>query len=103
MALKLSKNPTFVTKAIILVPTDDGQVEQSISVRFRVLQEDGLEVASPEFLKRAILRIDDVVDDDDTPLASSDALIDQVIAQPYTRLPLVKAYFQALSGARVGN
>ena len=103
MALKLSKNPTFVTKAIILVPTDEGQIEQSISVRFRVLPDEALELPSPEFLKRAILRIDDVVDDDDTPMASSDALIEQVIAQPYTRLPLFKAYMTALTGARVGN
>lgn len=103
MALKLHKNPTFVTKANILVPTDDGHVDQSISVRFRVLPDEALELPAPEFLKRAILRIDDVVDDDDTPLASSDALIEQVIAQPYTRVPLIRAYMTALSGARVGN
>lgn len=103
MALKLQKNPTFVTKVIIAVPTDDGPVEETISVRFRVLPDEALELPSPEFLKRAILRIDDVVNDDNDPVPSSETLIDQVIALPFTRVPLFRAYMQALSGARVGN
>ena len=103
MALKLTKNPTFVTKATISVPTDDGPVDEVISVRFKVLADEALELPAPEFLKRALLRIDDVVSDDGEAMPSSEVLIDQVLALPFTRLPLVRAYMAALSGARSGN
>lgn len=103
MAFKLKKNPTFVTKVTIAVPTDEGAVDETINVRFRVLDDEALNLPSPEFLKQAILRIDDVIDDEGEPVPSSETLVDQVIAQPFTRLPLVKAYMQALTGARLGN
>lgn len=103
MAFKLNKNPTFVTTATIAVPTDNGPQEETISVRFRVLPDEALELPSPEFLKRAILRIDDVTDDAGEPVPSSEALISEVLALPFTRLPLVRAYMAALTGARLGN
>lgn len=103
MAFKLNKNPTFVTTATIAVPTDNGPQDETISVRFRVLPDEALELPTLEFLKRAILRIDDVMSDDGEPVPSSVELIDQIVALPFTRLPLVKAYMAALTGARVGN
>ena len=103
MALRLQKNPTFVTTATITVPTDGGPIEETISVRFKVLDDAALELPSPEFLKRAILRIDDVTDDDGAPVPSSEQLIADVLALPFTRLPLVRAYMTALTGARLGN
>lgn len=103
MAFKIAKDPTFVTTATILVPTDEGEIEQTLGVRFRVLPEETAELLPQEFLKRAILRLDDVVGDDGNQLPSSAELVDQVIALPFTRLPLIKAYWQALTGARVGN
>jgi hypothetical protein len=103
MAFKLNKNPTFVATATIAVPTDNGPQDETISVRFRVLPDEALELPSPEFLKRAILRIDDVLDDAGEPVASSEQLIAEVLALPFTRLPLVRAYMTALTGARAGN
>lgn len=103
MAFKLNKNPTFVTTATIAVPTDTGPQDETVSVRFRVLDDAALELPSPEFLKRAILRIDDVLDDAGEPVPSSEQLIADVIALPFTRLPLVRAYMTALTGARLGN
>lgn len=103
MAFKLNKNPTFVTTATIAVPTDNGPQDETLSVRFRVLDDEALELPSPEFLKRAILRIDDVLDDEGEPVPSSEELISQVISLPFTRLPLVRAYMAALTGARAGN
>lgn len=103
MAFKLNKNPTFVTTATIAVPTDTGPQDETISVRFRVLDDAALELPTPEFLKRAILRIDDVLNDDGEPVPSSAELVDQVLSLPFTRLPLVRAYMTAVTGARAGN
>lgn len=104
MTFKLQENPTFVTTAIIAVPNDSGAFEdQTLSVRFRVLPDDAMELPPLEFLKRAILRIDDVVTNEGAPIPSSESLIALVLEQQFTRLPLIKAYMAALTGARVGN
>lgn len=103
MAFKLNKNPTFVTKVTIAVPTDEGFVDETLSVRFKVVGDAAWEMNSPEFLREVILRIDGVLNDDDEPVASSGQLIEDVLALPFTRLPMVKAYMQAVTGARVGN
>ena len=103
MTFKLQKHPTFRTTATINVPTDAGTVPQSLSVRFRVLPEDATNLESLEFLRQAVLGLDDVVDDNDTPLAFSAELLEDVIAPPYVRICLIKAYWQALAGAKAGN
>jgi hypothetical protein len=100
---KLQKSPTFTATATLLVPTDEGQVEQTIDVRFKMLPVDAGELPTDEFLRQVILRIDDVVDDEGEPLPYGPEMLEQMIATPFARVGLVKAYFQAVSGARAGN
>ena len=102
MTYKLIKNPTFVTEAKFHVPTDDGPIEQSIRVRFRVLQDaEGMQV--DDFLRAAVLDLRDIVEEDGTPVAFGPDLLERVIATPVVRVGLMKAYWAALAGARLGN
>ena len=100
---KLQKAPTFTTTATLNVPTDEGQVEQTIGVRFKVMPKEAGELETDEFLRRAILRVDDVVDEDNEPLPFGPELLEQLLATPFAVIGLIKAYWQALSGARSGN
>ena len=103
MTFKLQKHPTFRTTATINVPTDGGTIAQTLSVRFKVLPEEATALEPVEFLRQAVLSLDDVVDDQDAPLAFSAELLEEVIAPPYVRIGLIRAYWQALAGAKAGN
>ena len=99
------KNPTFRTTATINVPTDDGIVAQTLSVRFRIGADDddvGEGVGVP-FLRSVILSLDDMVGEDQVPLPYSEALRDQLLARPFVRTGLLRAYFDALSGAKAAT
>ena len=98
---KIIKNPTFTTTATILVPTDEGTVSQTLKVRFNLLPDD----EGPEsedkgigFLRAAILRIDDVVDEDDDLIPYSDDLRDRLLGMSFVRFGLMRAYFDAQLG-----
>lgn len=105
---KVIQHPTFRTVAKVQVPTEEGIVEQSFGVRFRVsaeIAEAGAEGGLP-WLKEHILSLDDLCDEAGAPLAYSESLRDQLLAQPYVRVALFAAYFDATSGvkaARRGN
>lgn len=100
---KLQKAATFTTTATLLVPTDEGQVEQTIGVRFKVMPVAAADLETDEFLRHAILRVDDVVDDDNEPVAFSPDLLERLVTTPFVRVGLMRAYWQAVSGARAGN
>lgn len=98
---KIVKNPTFTTTATIHVPTDDGIVPQTLRVRFRVLPDDEQPLSEDKglsFLRDAIVHLDDIVDEDGTPLSYSDDLRDQLLGRAYVRFGLLGAYFSAQLG-----
>lgn len=105
---KVIQHPTFRTVARVQVPTDEGIIEQTMGVRFRVsaeIAEAGSEGGLP-WLRTHVLAIDDLVDEAGQPLAYSEEVRDQLLAQPYVRVALFAAYFDATSGvkaARRGN
>ena len=103
--LKLQKNPTFTATVHATIPTDDGPVAQDFRVRFRVLPDaEWSEQADiREVLKRAVVSVQDVVDDDGEAIASSPDLIEQIVGAPYLRPALAQAYWQTIAGARAGN
>lgn len=96
------KNPTFRTTATINVPTDDGVVAQTLSVRFRIgADEDDVgDGYGIPFLRSVILSLDDLVDEAGAPVAYDEALRDQLLARPFVRVGLMRAYFDTLSGAK---
>ena len=102
MAFKLSKNPTFKATAKINVPTDDGLVEQTVEVRFRLLPYDENEKVS-EFLARAVINVDGIIDDAGVPLAWTTETADQCLALAFFTAGLFKAYDFAAVGLKQGN
>lgn len=103
MTFKLSKNPTFKTTAKLSVPTDDGLVEQTVEVKFRLLPKDDLQLPMPEFLGRAVINVDGIIDDAGVPLAWTTETADQCLALPFFAAGLFKAYDFAVVGLKQGN
>lgn len=108
--MKLAKEAQFKRDVKVLTPVDGGHREESVAVTYRVIGDaeskqllgNGIE-AGP-FLKRAVVRIDGVVGDDDKPLPASDELRDQVLdAMPNARSAIAKAYWDAVGKVAQGN
>jgi hypothetical protein len=108
---KIVANPTFSTKVVAQVPGEDGEFrEEDFRARFNVVpagEMAGFDLASPagtyDFLKRAIVSLDELVDGDGRPLAYSPEIGEQVLALPYARLALARAYLGGVTKARTGN
>lgn len=99
----LLKNPQFKTTARIIVPTEEGDVEQTLDVRFRLMTDEDTALEATEFLRRSVVSMGDIVDEAGKPLPYTEALRDQMITIPFVRLGLVRAYWAALSKAKLGN
>lgn len=107
---KLDPEQTFRHKVVAKVPVDGGYRSDEFRATFRVVPVDKMAQfdlhdgpSSTEFLKHAVVHLDDVAGVDDAPIEYSDELRDQVIALPYARVALVRAYHEAVSGALLGN
>lgn len=102
---KVVQHPTFRTVAKVQVPTEEGIVEQTFGVRFRVTSEvtEAAAEGGVPWLKEHILAIDDLCDEEGKPLAYSEDLRDQLLAQPYVRVALFAAYFDATSGVKAAK
>ena len=100
---KLQKSPTFTTKVTLVVPTDDGQVEQTITARFRLVADELTQADPVTFLREAVLSLSDIADEEGNQLAYDSDLLDKMLSLPFARVGLVKAYWQAMTGAKLGN
>ena len=106
---KIASQPEFSRRVTIRVPCDGGFEEQSLNVRFRVLPPDeqeklkGTDDLVGGFLKRAVLEMWDIVDEDGQELPYNDHLRDQLLALPYVRFALARAYGEAVAGERAKN
>jgi len=105
---KVVSEPTFTHPVKVMVPVDGGHVEQTFKTKFRVLplddeDADANEQSERATLRRAIVSMSDLTGDDDQPVEYSDGLRDQLIAVPYVRIALMRAYISAVAKARVGN
>ena len=106
----IAAKPTFKRTVKASVPSDNGHDEQSFVATFRVIDTVkadsynlGTESGSADFVRAVVVRLDDIVGDDKKPVPYSDELLEQVIALPYARLPLARAYMDAVGGAKTGN
>ena len=107
---KTSTEPTFTHEVKARVPVDGGFQEERFKATFRVVDPD--EAAkfdmmsidgSTGFLKRVVVRLDDIGDAEGKPLEWSDAVFDAVLRLPWARSALARTYFMAVSGAKAGN
>ena len=103
MAFKIVENPTFTTTATILVPTDQGQVEQTVSVRFRVMPLEDLTLTLVDFLGRAVISVDGIEDEAGAPKGWTDEVRTLCLKLPFFQAGVLRAYQTALSGIKTGN
>lgn len=102
--------PQFTHTVKVAVPADGGCREESMQVRFQALPDDeadGFRLDDPDgmkgFLRRVVLRIDDLVGGDGIPIDWSDETRELVLALPWARMALMRAYTLAVVNARLGN
>lgn len=107
---KLSASATFERVVKVLIPVDGGHRQEDFKATFRVLPVDEankFDLSTPEqstdFLKAIIVKLDDIAGDDGEATPYSDEVRDAVLRLPFTRGPIVEAYFAGITGARSGN
>jgi hypothetical protein len=106
----IETEPKFTHTVKVSVPVDGGYEDQTLTARYRVLRTEefnSLDLSTgaghADFLRKAIISLDDIAGADKKPIPYSDALRDQLLSLNYVRQALSKAYFEAVSGARAGN
>lgn len=104
--LKIAQNPEFTHTVKVRVPVDGGFSDHEFNARFRVVPWSQL--AAVENDAAAQLRLiwvgwDGIVGDDGTPVPYSTAMRDQLIDLMFVRTPLLRAYVDAVTGAKRGN
>lgn len=105
---KVSADPKFTHPVTVFVPSDGGHVAQTFPVTFRVVPEDEMGTADgtegqKETLRRLVVHMGDLVDDDDQPVVYSDAIREQLINLAYVRMALMKTYIEAVTKIKAGN
>jgi hypothetical protein len=107
---KIIQTPEFTHAVPVQVPADGGHREEVLKARFRVLSGEGCDVFALKtneditgFLARAVVGLEDIVDEAGAPVPYCDAVRDQVLALPYARAALLRAYIAAVTKARTGN
>lgn len=103
MTFKIVENPTFTTPATILVPTDNGQVEQTVSVRFRIMPLEDLTLPLADFLAKAVINVDGIEDEAGVAKGWTDDVRALCLKLPFFQTGVLRAYQTALSGIKSGN
>jgi hypothetical protein len=110
MSFVVTKEPRFTHPVTVQVPVDGGHREEKFKATFRVISTDKLaefdldtEKGSRDMLVEVIIKLDELVDEQQQPVPYSDELRDALIAVPYVRNALGKTYFAALGKAARGN
>jgi len=105
---KVSSEPEFTRRVTVFVPSDGGHIPQTFSVTFRVLDDeqlggtDGVE-AQKDSLRKVIVKMDELIDDNDEAIPYSDGIRDQLLGLSYVRLALLKTYVSAVTKMKSGN
>lgn len=110
MGFKVNLNPEFTHLVPVMVPVDGGHREETLATRFRVLDDDALgeyDVNTTPGLRAmldaVVVGFEDLLDDDDRPLACTAELRAHFLGLPYIRIGLYVAYRAATTKARLGN
>lgn len=99
---------TFTRKVTIKVPVDGGTEKQDFKVTFQTMPASAArELKSGEEIEKwlhdAVLRIDDLVDEDGETLDWNDAVAAQFWDLPYVFDPILDTYKAAMVEARTKN
>jgi len=106
----IDARPTFTVPVEVLGPTDDAPDGQSITVTFRAYPESELEgfaaftrEGQSGLLRKVVVNVDGVIDDDNKPVPFSDALMDKLLDWGGARVKIIQAYSKGLLTAKMGN
>lgn len=106
----VTKEPRFTHDVTARVPTDGGFREETCKATFRVIDPEeagAFDLMTTEgstgFLKRVVVRIEDIADAEGKPIEWSDDVRDAVLRLPWARSALARTYFSAVAGAKAGN
>ena len=105
---KINARPTFTIDVPIAL---EGMAEPMVlKTTFRAISDEEAlthDFNSAEgfkaFLREVVVEMHDLVDDDDAPVSYSDAIRDRLLGWQHIRLGLQRAYWTALTKARLGN
>ncbi|NCP19070.1 MAG: hypothetical protein GW855_07925 [Erythrobacter sp.] len=107
---KIIEDVTFTRPITAYRPQGEGQVEEKFTATFRVIPPDEADdfnllstEGATEFLKRVIVRLDDIGDAEGKPVEYTEGVRDQVFRLPWARGPLARTYFEEVRGAKAGN
>lgn len=104
--LKIAANPEFTHAVTVRVPVDGGHAEQTFKARFRVVPWSELATVEndpAEQARRILVGWEGIVDDEERQIPYSDAMRDQLLDMMFVRVPLLRAYVDAVAGAKRGN
>ncbi len=101
---------TFKRTVPVQTPVDGGHRDDSVIAFYRVIPTDKVkqfdlntEEGLRDFLKAAVVKLDDLVGADKQPVPFSDDLFEQLLGLPYLRLALMRTYFDAVAKVKAGN
>lgn len=107
---KISSKPTFTHDVEIQVPVDGGHSTEFLKTRFRVVEFSRLENLNlgdvkdqDKYLSLIVDGFEDLVDDHDKPLKNMETHTKQLLGLLYVRGPVMRAYMEAMAGAKVKN
>ena len=111
MPFKIAPRATFTQDVKIMVPVDDGFEPDTLRTTFNYVDQEeqkSFDLKTAEgtiaFLKRAVARFHDLVDEKDRPVECTDALRDRLIATRLeVRAGLSSHYFGAIIKVKEGN
>lgn len=102
--------PTFSHTVKVQVPVDGGFKDQDFKATFAVVATDDIQnydlssgSGTKDFLRAAIVHMSELVDKNNDPISYNDEIRDLLLGQLYVRKALVRTYFDAVSGAQLGN
>ncbi|MEP1330104.1 hypothetical protein [Pseudophaeobacter sp.] len=103
-------NPTFTRTVPVSVPSGDGFDEQSLKATFNLLtdgEKEAFDVSTTDgvkdFLRAAVVRLDDLADEDGKPVAYTPEILEGLLGRGYVRLALLTTYTRAQIKAVTGN
>jgi hypothetical protein len=107
---KVTKNQTFTHPVKVRTPIDGGYLDETFKATFNLISTeeangfDRTTEGTTLFLRRVLVRCDDLVDEAKQPLPWSDDLRDHLIFLPHVRIALWRAYEEAIANnPKAGN
>ena len=104
----IDKTPTFTVPVPLVL--EGIEEPQSFRATFRTVSDEEALAADTKsvdgfkaFLRRIIVRLHDLEDDDGNVVESSPAVIERLLGFSHVRIALQRAYWGAMLKARLGN